>query len=46
MGIYAYLPALALNAVTPLKLSWSIAVTGGLCTIYTAVVSLNFVFIE
>ena len=39
MGFVAYLPALVLNAVTPLKLSWSIAVTGGLCTLYTAVVS-------
>jgi len=39
MGFVVYLPALALNAVTPIKLRWSIILTSGLCTLYTAVVS-------
>ena len=41
MGIAIYLPALALNAVTPLHLYWTIALTGGICTFYTSLVSLN-----
>ena len=39
MGFTIYLPSLALNAVTPLRLSWTLALTGGICTFYTAFVS-------
>ncbi|CAK8681466.1 unnamed protein product [Clavelina lepadiformis] len=35
MGIAVYLPALALNAVTPLSLQWTIMLTSGICTFYT-----------
>ncbi|XP_076800752.1 sodium-coupled monocarboxylate transporter 1-like isoform X2 [Clavelina lepadiformis] len=35
MGITVYLPALAINALTPLSLNWSIMITSGLCTFYT-----------
>ena len=38
MGMTVYLPALALNALTPLTLNWSIALTSGICTFYTCVV--------
>ncbi|XP_076800744.1 sodium-coupled monocarboxylate transporter 1-like [Clavelina lepadiformis] len=37
MGMTVYLPALALNALTPLTLNWSIALTSGICTFYTCV---------
>jgi len=40
MGFSVYLPALALNAVTPIKLQWSIILTSGVCTMYTAFVSI------
>ncbi|CAK8694773.1 unnamed protein product [Clavelina lepadiformis] len=36
MGLTVYLPALALNAVTPLALTWTIILTSGICTFYTA----------
>ena len=39
MGFTIYLPSLALNAVTPLQLSWTLILTGGICTFYTAFVS-------
>lgn len=37
MGTTMYLPALALNAVTTLKLEWTILMTGCICTVYTAI---------
>lgn len=39
MGITVYLPALGLNAVTPLSLNWTIAITSIVCTFYTVLVS-------
>ncbi|CAK8683331.1 unnamed protein product [Clavelina lepadiformis] len=36
MGLTIYIPALALNAVTPLDLIWTIILGSGICTIYTA----------
>lgn len=35
MGITIYMPALALNAVSPIPLRWSIAGTSIICTFYT-----------
>ncbi|XP_039254545.2 sodium-coupled monocarboxylate transporter 2-like [Styela clava] len=37
MGVTIYLPALALSAVTPLQLNWSIALTSIVCTFYTSI---------
>ncbi|CAK8694689.1 unnamed protein product [Clavelina lepadiformis] len=36
MGIAVYLPALALNAVTPMGLQTTMLLTSGICTFYTA----------
>nr|XP_039251583.1 sodium-coupled monocarboxylate transporter 2-like [Styela clava] len=35
MGTVAYIPALALSAVTPITVPISIGITGGICTFYT-----------
>ncbi|XP_077968319.1 sodium-coupled monocarboxylate transporter 1-like isoform X2 [Styela clava] len=37
LGITVYLPSLALSAVTPLELNWTIALTSILCTFYTSI---------
>nr|XP_039254243.1 sodium-coupled monocarboxylate transporter 1-like isoform X1 [Styela clava] len=37
MGVTVYIPALALSAVTPLELNWSIALTSLVCTFYTSI---------
>lgn len=41
MGVSIYIPALALNAVTPLDLKWTIILTSLVCTFYTCLVSLK-----
>ncbi|XP_039249058.2 sodium-coupled monocarboxylate transporter 2-like isoform X1 [Styela clava] len=37
LGITVYLPSLALSAVTPLELNWTIALTSIFCTFYTSI---------
>jgi len=39
LGANIYLPALALNTLTPISLTWTIASTSAVCIIYTTLVS-------
>lgn len=46
MGVTIYAPALALSAVTPIKLDWAIALTSLICTLYTAAVRNNYMIVS